>query len=199
MTMKFLSLVGLAIGIGFATAGRDRTFGDGELPEFLKPYDLNEDGTIDEEERQVARAARHAAHDAQDERRAERLAEIDTDGDGEVSDEEKESARDAMRAALEAKRAEKFAAIAGEDGCLDATEFAALPPLERRNADRVARLFDRLDGDDNDCISLEEFTARLRHHRKPSGHHPPRPGGEVPDGGGEGPGPRPGSDGPFRR
>ena len=138
------------------------------VAEFLKQYDLDEDGTIDEEERQAAKEARRSARD---ERRAERLAELDTDGDGEISDEEREAAREAMRAAIAAKRAEKFAEIAGEEGCLDAAEFAALPALEGKDADRVAALFDRLDADDDDCISLEEFTARLRHHRLGHSHH----------------------------
>jgi hypothetical protein len=41
----------------------------------------------------------------------------------------------------------------------------------------VAAIFDRLDSDDDECVDLEEFTARLRHRRKPGGPrpHPPRP------------------------
>ena len=50
------------------------------MPEILQQFDLNEDGRIDEEERQAAKARRQA--------RAERRAAIeewDTDGDGELS------------------------------------------------------------------------------------------------------------------
>lgn len=174
MKMKYLPLITIAVGIGFASAGRERTFGDGNLPEILEQFDLNDDGQIDEEERQAAREARRAA---QAERRTTHIAEFDTDGDGELSDEERESAREARRAALEAKREENFAEIAGDDGCLDADEFAALPPLEGRDPERVAAIFDRLDSDDDECVDLEEFTARLRHRRKPGGPrpHPPRP------------------------
>ena len=163
MKTKYLPLFGLALGLGIATTSAgDRTFGDGKLPEILEQYDLNGDGQIDEEERQAAKEARRAARE---EARAERIAEVDTDGDGELSEEEKEAAKQARRDALEERRAEKFAEIAGEDGCLDADEFAALPPLEGKDAERVAAIFDRLDADDDECVTLEEFTARLRNHR----------------------------------
>ena len=85
MKLKFLPVAVLAIGIGFANAGRDRTFGDGKLPEMLAQFDLNEDGKIDEEERQAAKEARRAARA---ERRAAHISEFDTDGDGELSQEE---------------------------------------------------------------------------------------------------------------
>ena len=172
MKLNYLALASITLGIGLANADRDRTFGNGELPEMLEQFDLNEDGAIDEEERQAAKEARRAARA---ERREAHIAEFDTDGDGELSDEEREGARDARRAALQERREEKFAEIAGEDGCLDADEFAALPPLEGRNAERVAAIFDRLDSDEDECVSLEEFTARLRHHRKPGGHRPAPP------------------------
>ena len=54
----------------------------------LAQFDLNEDGIIDEEERQAAKEARRAARA---ERRATHIAEFDTDGD-ELSDEEREGA-----------------------------------------------------------------------------------------------------------
>ena len=168
MKTKYLLLSVLTAGIATASADRERTFGDGELPEMLAQFDLNEDGKIDEEERQAAKEARRAARA---ERRAAHIAEFDTDGDGELSSEEREGARDARRAALQAKREEKFAEIAGEDGCLDVDEFSALPPFEGRNAERVAAIFSRLDTDDDECVTLDEFTARLRHHRKPPRRH----------------------------
>ena len=77
MKLKFLPVAVLAISIGFANAGRDRTFGDGKLPEMLAQFDLNEDGKIDEEERQAAKEARRAARA---ERRAAHISEFDTDG-----------------------------------------------------------------------------------------------------------------------
>ena len=174
MKIKYLPILAIALGIGIATtiAGH-RTFGDGKLPEILEQFDLNEDGVIDEEERQAAKEARRAARA---ERRAEHIAEFDTDGDGELSDEEKEAAREARRAALQAKREEKFAEIAGEDGSLDLDEFAALAPFEGADPERVAGIFARLDEDEDGAVTLEEFGSRLRHHgRRPRPHRPHRP------------------------
>ena len=169
MKIKYLPILAIALGIGIATtiAGH-RTFGDGKLPEILEQFDLNEDGVIDEEERQAAKDARRAARA---ERRAEHIAEFDTDGDGELSDEEKEAARDARRAALQAKREEKFAEIAGEDGSLDLDEFAALAPFEGADSERVAGIFARLDDDEDGAVTLEEFGSRLRHHGRRPRHH----------------------------
>ena len=36
-----------------------KSFGDGTLPEFLTKYDVNEDGSIDEEERQAIKEERY--------------------------------------------------------------------------------------------------------------------------------------------
>ena len=166
-------LTTLAVGAGAATwanAG-DKTFGDGgDLPDFLKEYDVNEDGVIDEEERQAVKAARKEA-------RAARRAEIDTNGDGKISDEERVAAREAILAEIEAKRSEKFNEIAGQDGVIEPDEFADIPALEGKNPERVAALFDRLDSDDSGTVTLEEFNVRLRNHRGGirGRHHHPRP------------------------
>lgn len=185
MNIKCLPILAIALGIGIATTtARHRTFGDGTLPEILEQFDLNEDGVIDEEERQAAKEARRAARA---ERRAEHIAEFDTDGDGELSDEEKEAAREARRAALQAKREEKFAEIAGEDGNLDLDEFAALAPFEGADPERVAGIFARLDEDEDGAVTLEEFGSRLRHHGRRPRHHRPhhrhhhRGGGDKPE------------------
>jgi Ca2+-binding EF-hand superfamily protein len=178
-------LASLAVGAGAANAGH-KTFGDGaDLPDFLKEYDVNEDGVIDEEEKQAVKAARKEA-------RATRRAEIDTNGDNAISDEERAAAREAVLAKIEAKRAEKFAEIAGDDGAISAVEFAAIPALEGKNADRVVALFGRLDSDDSESVSLEEFNARLTNHRggmrgrRPSHGHGPRGGtNDDPNGGGD--------------
>jgi Ca2+-binding EF-hand superfamily protein len=176
MKLANILITGALLG-GVAMAQDDeKTFGDGGLPEFLQQYDTNDDGVIDEEERQAIKAARKAA-------REERRAEIDTDGDGEISSEEREAAREAIRERIAAKRAEKFAEIAGEDGVLSLEEFAALPPLKRASEERVASIFARLDADDSGDVSLEEFNMRLRGHRPPSR---PRPGHGGPRGGEEG-------------
>lgn len=172
--MKFKSLIIVSALLGSATAAHaEKSFGDGTLPEFLQEYDVNEDGKIDEEERQAIKAARKAAREAH-------RAEIDTDGDGEISKEERETARDAIRTEIEAKRAEKFAEIAGEDALISAEEFAAIPHLENAPAELIEALFGRLDADESGDMSLEEFTARLRHHRHHIQPQPQRPQRPVP-------------------
>ena len=149
--------------------GRERCFGHGKLPELLQQFDLNEDGRIDEEERQAAKEARRQARA---ERRAALIEEWDTDGDGELSREERNAAREAAReerrAALQERREEMFADVAGEDECLDWDEFRDLKPFRRKPRWYVASIFRRVDTNDDDCISFEEFTARLT--RQGHGH-----------------------------
>lgn len=175
MKLRTLSTLALAAGVALSTAiagDRKRSFGEG-LPDHLKEFDVDEDGKLDEEERQAAKDARKAAREerkaAHEERRAERRAELDTDGDGEVSKEEYKAAREAARAAhlakIEERRAKHFAEIAGEDEVIDGEEFASIPPLKNKDPERVAALFDRLDTDDSEGIDLEEFNARLKNHR----------------------------------
>jgi len=124
MRLTHLLIAGsLLTGTSLAQAD-ERAFGNGTLPTFLQEYDVNEDGKIDEEERQAFKEARKATRD-------EHRTKIDTNGDGEISDAERQAARDAIRAAIEAKRAEKFAEIAGDDGLLTLEELAAVPHLER--------------------------------------------------------------------
>ena len=149
--------------------GRERCFGHGKLPELLQQFDLNEDGRIDEEERQAAKEARRQARA---ERRAALIEEWDTDGDGELSREERNAAREAAReerrAALQERREEMFADVAGEDECLDWDEFRDLKPFRRKPRWYVASIFRRVDANDDDCISFEEFTSRLT--RQGHGH-----------------------------
>ena len=44
MKTNYLLLSALALGLANASTARERTFGDGELPEMLAQFDLNEDG-----------------------------------------------------------------------------------------------------------------------------------------------------------
>ncbi|MFT6863562.1 MAG: Ca2+-binding EF-hand superfamily protein [Akkermansiaceae bacterium] len=160
MKLKNILIVGTLLGGASLAHADERTFGDGTLPEFLRQYDVNEDGFIDEEERQAIKDTRK---DARDQRRAE----IDTDGDGKISHDEREAAREAIRAKIAEKRTEKFSNIAGEDGVLSLEEFATLPPLARASKGRVASIFARLDDDESGDVSLEEFNARLRKYGNP--------------------------------
>ena len=153
-----------------------KSFGDGTLPEFLTKYDVNEDGSIDEEERQAIKEERKAA-------RAGRLARIDTDGDGKISSdergllreqsiagraEERELLRESLRKRIIAKRAENFTEIAGDDGHLSLEEMAELKPFQHVSEERIASIFARLDADESGHVTLEEFNMRLRDHSSPA-------------------------------
>ena len=88
-----------------------------------------------------------------------------------ISKEEREAARDALRAKIEEKRLERFAEVDTDgNGSLSAEEFVAIGSIERlakRSPKSVARIFDRLDDDENEGISADEFTLHLKHCR----HH----------------------------
>lgn len=170
MKLKQLLIAGTILGSASLANADDRTFGNGTLSEFLQQFDLNEDGVLDEEERQ-------AMIEARKEIREKRRAAIDTDGDGIISPEERKAARDLMLEKIAEKRAERFAEIAGEDGVLSLEEFSALPPFKRASAERVASLFARLDTDESGGVDLDEFVARLRSHLPPV-PPTPRPGGD---------------------
>ena len=134
-----------------------KSFGDGTLPEFLAKYDVNEDGSIDEEERQAIKEERKAA-------RAGRRAKIDIDGDGKISLDQ----RELLRKRIIAKRAEKFTEIAGDDGVLSLTEMTDLKAFQNMPEERLTSLFARLDADNSGEVNLEEFNMRLRDHSSPA-------------------------------
>lgn len=181
MKLKYTLILAIFATSGFAQAG-DRSIGDGTLPEFLEQFDTNEDGIIDEEERQAIR-------DLRAKMREERRNSIDTDGDGKISREEIEAAREAMRQKIEERRLEKFNEIAGEDGLISPEEYATIPGVERLPEAIQEAIFARLDADESGDISSEEFFHRLRRHGRSNPPRPPRGGGEGPDR------PEPGEDG----
>ncbi len=173
-TLFLASVLALA---GAAFAGPRVPFGTGELPEVMKPYDVNADGKLDAEERQAFLKA------MRDKRKAELLEKFDTDGDGTLSEAELKAARDAARQKIEDRRVARFTELDKDgDGQLSAAEFT---PPGNLPADIVTRLFDHLNGDD-DFISKEEFLAGCRR----PGTRPPGDGGVLPppppppDGGG---------------
>lgn len=182
-TIILLSAV-LLTGTRFAKAADPvppvrNPFGTGELPEFLKPFDVNHDGKLDEEERQ---AYRDAARDGTAPRPGQRANPFDTNHDGVLSDEEKAAAQEAIRAKIEAERNKRFDELdKNDDGFLSAEEFLNVPGIRPELA---ARILAHLDKDGDKQISKAEFLLALR---------PPRPSGGG-DGGGGG-GIRPGGDG----
>ncbi|HWB03121.1 MAG TPA: EF-hand domain-containing protein [Verrucomicrobiales bacterium] len=162
-------------------------FGNGELPEILKPFDVDGDGKLSEEERQ---AYLQAVHDGQIARPARPGQPPpgnpwDTDGDGKLSDEEKAAAQEAIRARILAQRSARFDELdKDDDGFLTADEF--LPPGIRPEV--AARILAHLDTDKDGKISKDEFLAALRPPRPPGGggggggrpDNPPPPPGDPP-------------------
>jgi len=155
MVMGVLAVV-LALAPG-ARAG-DRTFGDGALPSFLEVYDVNGDGVLSEEEKQAMR-------DVREQRRESLIAQWDTDGDGVISEKERLAAQQKLRDRIEQSRIEHFQeADTDDDGFLSFAEYSAIPAVQRLAAqypDKPALIFARMDADDDNRVSLEEFLGRL--------------------------------------
>ncbi|MDA7917908.1 EF-hand domain-containing protein, partial [bacterium] len=138
-----------------------KSFGNGQLPEYLRKFDANKDGHLDEEERQAIKALRKKA-------RNDLRTEIDMDGDGRISRVEIQAAAELVRVQISERRAEQFTEIAGEDGVISRDEFALIPGLSRVPEERSSSIFARLDADESGAISLDEFIANLRNHGNPN-------------------------------
>jgi len=147
-----------------------KPFGTGELPEFLKPYDLDGDGKLSVEERQAyEKATREALPN-----RPGRVNPWDTDGDGVLSEAEKEAARAAISAKITAERTKRFNELDKDaDGFLTSTELAAIPHI---TPEQVTGMITHLDADKDGKISLAEFTAALKPVEPPFPPLPPPPG-----------------------
>ena len=150
----------------FAEGGQEqqqlrKRFGDETcLPAYLAQYDVNDDGVICEEERQVMEQARNQI-------RQKLQADWDTDGDGKISDQERDQARLRLRdMIIECRTARFWEAESDDDGdeVLSYEEFILLPGMAKKIVDKpevVAAIFDRLNGDD-EYVSLDEFLAALQ-------------------------------------
>jgi Ca2+-binding EF-hand superfamily protein len=138
-------------------------FGKGDLPEILKPFDVDGDGKLSEEERQ---AYLDAVHDGQfhnnngNHGNGNNGNPLDTDGDGKLSDAEKAAAQEAIRARILAQRSSRFDELdKDDDGLLTVDEFLGVPGIR---PDLAARILKHLDTDKDGKISKEEFLAALR-------------------------------------
>ncbi len=148
-------LFGAASVTAYAQPDR-KPFGTGELPEFLKPYDLDGDGKLSVEERQ---AYEKATREARPERPG-RVNPWDTDGDGVLSDAEKEAARAAIAAKIETERTSRFNELdVDDDGFLTSTELEAIPHI---TPEKITSMITRLDTDADTKISLAEFLVALK-------------------------------------
>lgn len=140
----------------------DKGFGDGTLPDHLAVYDVDGDGTLSVEEVQAMREARqHRHHDW--------VEQWDANDDGMIDEEERIAAREALRHRIIQRRTMRFQeADSDGDGCLTFAEFSAIPAvmkLAEKHPEAPARIFDRLDINDDNCISLGEFLRHLLHRR----------------------------------
>lgn len=137
-----------------------KRFGDSTcLPAYLAQYDVNGDGVIGEEERQVMELAR-------DQIQKKLRTDWDADGDGKISDQERDQAKVRLRDMIIECRTDRFweAESDDEDEVLSYEEFILLPGMAKKILEKpevVAAIFDRLNGDD-EYISLEEFLAAVK-------------------------------------
>jgi Ca2+-binding EF-hand superfamily protein len=155
--MKTTTLAIVLLTAGFINAQAKPTPDQGKPGWLLKIFDLNGNGVLDPEERQAAKAALKM-------KREKFIAKWDTDKDGKLSRVEIAAIRADIRARIEAKRVAKFKEIAGDDDLISPAEFAAIPILAGKDPLLVTKIFNRLDKDTSDSISLDEF--RLHRHVK---------------------------------
>lgn len=153
----FLSVLTVNAGAQTTTTPPKKAFGSGELPEFLKPYDINEDGKLSIEERQAyEKAIRDARPKCPDVKNP-----WDLDGDGKLSDAEKQATRSAIIAKITAERTKRFSELdKDKNGLLTKTELQSIPQITPAKVDAMVLRLDRnqpLDGQ----ISLAEFIAVL--------------------------------------
>jgi len=137
---------------------RERTFGNGTLPEFLALYDIDNSGGLSNEELQALRLDRNKRKDTVRKR-------WDTNGDGTISNEEREAAKEAIKAAIEARRSLRFDEVdRNTDGFLTMEEFrriTAVVQAETSTPGISDRLYQSLDLDEDGRVSKREFLRRL--------------------------------------
>ena len=141
---------------------QQKRFGDATcLPAYLAQYDVNGDGVISEEERQVMEQAR-------DQIRKQLRTDWDANGDGAISDQEREQAKTRLRDMITESRVTRFweaESDTDEDEVLSYEEFVLLPGIANKvvdNPELVATIFDRLDAVYSGGVSLEEFLAAVK-------------------------------------
>jgi Ca2+-binding EF-hand superfamily protein len=158
----FAMVFGLCVCAWASAQADSRSWGDSTLPQQLAIYDVDGDGVLSVEEIQAMEAARKTRHD-------EWVAGWDMNGDGVIDETEQAAAQGVMRDQIEATRTNRFhEADSDADGCLTFEEFSAIPAvieMAESQPDEPARIYGQLDANDDNCVDMEEFTARLREER----------------------------------
>ena len=147
----------LLITIAASAFAKEKMFGNGSLPAFLKHFDTNSDGLIDEEERQAIRDLRAKL-------REKKRTSIDLDQDGKISENEIMMARAALREQIDHRRLQKFSSIAGEDNRISREEYLTIPGVRNLPDFIFEAVWSRLDTDGSGHVSPEEFLSRLLKH-----------------------------------
>jgi Ca2+-binding EF-hand superfamily protein len=180
-----LSLLTFAAHAGGPAAGGGKPaprkpFGTGELPEILKPFDLDNDGKLNAEEHQ---AFLKATRDAQKQQQEAFIKKYDTDGDGKLSATELKAARKAAQDKVLELRAKRFKELDKDgDGSLTLEEFA--PPV-KMSAAQTQAIFNHLDADHDKKITETEFVNGAGMPCPPQTPPTTAPGGTPATGGGQ--------------
>lgn len=173
-----LLLSAVLLAVAPLSRGADRNpFGNGELPEILKPFDVDGDGKLSQEEQQAYLKAVREGQARRPERPDRPSGNYwDTNGDGVLSEEEKAAAQNAIRTKIEEQRGQRFDELdKDDDGYLTLQELGGIPGIRAGHPERILA---HLDTDKDAKVSKAEFLSSLR---------PPRPeGGGGPGGGGPG-------------
>ncbi len=152
LTIALVTSALFATGVS-VKAQSGRSFGDGTLPDFIKPYDITQVGSLTAEEREAARKG------LTDRTKDALLAKWDANGDGKLDLAELELARKAALAEITKIRTDRFnAADLDADGFLSLAEFTAALPKDTAVL-TIPALFASLDTDKDGKISLAEFLA----------------------------------------
>jgi Ca2+-binding EF-hand superfamily protein len=125
--------------------------------EFLKLFDLDRDGVLNEEERPAARKALSKG-------RAEFIARWDTNKDGKLSLAEVRVLRRAIISHIMAMRRSIFIEFAGTDELMSQEELASMPIFAEKDPSMIEEIFNRLDRDESGLLSFLEFNARFRRY-----------------------------------
>jgi len=155
-TIALIASAFLATGMS-VKAQTGRTFGDGTMPEFLKPFADTGATTLTAEQREAARKCLGA--NPQMDLSKLSLDKWDLNGDGKLEPIEIENARRAIRGDIGAIRKARFEkADTNGDGYLTLAEFTAAAPPDKTPT-QITMDFAHLDTNNDKKLSYAEFVA----------------------------------------